>query len=57
MCSSDLTQMSNALGTQVPVKDVVKLAHARDIPVLVDGAQGAVHLDVEIGRASCRERV
>ena len=34
-----ITQMSNALGTIVPVKDVVKLAHARGIPVLVDGSQ------------------
>src|SRR3954462_12303650 len=41
-----ITQMSNALGTVVPVKEVVRLAHARGIPVLVDGAQGAVHLDV-----------
>ena len=32
-----ITQMSNALGTIVPVKDVVKIAHARGIPVLVDG--------------------
>src|SRR5258707_12239907 len=32
-----ITQMSNALGTIVPVKDVVKLAHARGIPVLIDG--------------------
>src|SRR5467141_4781236 len=32
-----ITQMSNALGTIVPVKDVVKLAHARRIPVLIDG--------------------
>src|SRR5713226_8860622 len=39
-----ITQMSNALGTIVPVKDVVKLAHARGIPVLVDGSQAAVHL-------------
>src|SRR4029077_3763950 len=38
-----ITQMSNALGTVVPVKEVVKLAHARGIPVLIDGAQGAVH--------------
>ncbi len=35
-----ITQMSNALGTVVPVKEVVKLAHARGIPVLIDGAQG-----------------
>jgi cysteine desulfurase/selenocysteine lyase len=39
-----ITQMSNALGTIVPIKEVVKLAHARGIPVLVDGSQGAVHL-------------
>jgi cysteine desulfurase/selenocysteine lyase len=48
-----ITQMSNALGTQVPVKDVVKLAHARGIPVLVDGAQGAVHLDVDVRDLDC----
>src|SRR6202045_1333195 len=43
-----ITQMSNALGTIVPVKDVVKMAHARGIPVLVDGSQGAVHLTVDV---------
>jgi len=43
-----ITQMSNALGTAVPVKEVIKLAHARGIPVLVDGAQGSVHLDVDV---------
>src|ERR1700741_5525836 len=36
-----ITHMSNALGTIVPVKDVVKLAHDRGIPVLVDGSRGA----------------
>ena len=40
--------MSNALGTIVPVKDVVKLAHARGIPVLIDGSQAAVHLAVDV---------
>ena len=43
-----ITQMSNALGTVVPVKDVVKLAHARGIPVLVDGSQAAVHLAIDV---------
>jgi cysteine desulfurase / selenocysteine lyase len=43
-----ITQMSNALGTVVPVKDVVQIAHARGIPVLVDGSQGAVHLMVDV---------
>jgi cysteine desulfurase/selenocysteine lyase len=48
-----ITHMSNALGTVVPVKEVVKLAHARGIPVLVDGAQGAVHLEVDVRDIDC----
>ena len=43
-----ITQMSNALGTIVPVKEVIALAHARGIPVVVDGSQAAVHLDVDV---------
>lgn len=43
-----ITQMSNALGTIVPVKEVVRLAHTRGIPVLVDGSQGAVHLAPDV---------
>lgn len=48
-----ITQMSNALGTIVPIKDVVRLAHARGIPVLVDGSQGAVHLPVDVQDLGC----
>ena len=48
-----ITQMSNALGTVVPVKEVVKLAHARGIPVLVDGSQAAVHMDVDVQDIDC----
>src|SRR5258707_7872874 len=48
-----ITHMSNALGTVVPIKDVVRMAHARGIPVLVDGAQGAVHLDVDVRDIDC----
>ena len=43
-----ITHMSNVLGTVVPVKEVIAIAHARGIPVLVDGSQGAVHLDVDV---------
>src|ERR1700712_484524 len=43
-----ITHMSNMLGTLVPVKDVVRIAHARGIPVLIDGSQSAVHLDVDV---------
>ena len=48
-----ITHMSNVLGTIVPVKEVTRLAHARGIPVLVDGAQGAVHLDVDVRDLDC----
>ena len=43
-----ITHMSNVLGTIVPLKDVVRIAHERGIPVLADGAQGAVHLPVDV---------
>ena len=43
-----ITQMSNALGTIVPVAEVIKLAHARGIPVLVDGSQACVHMPVDV---------
>ena len=48
-----ITQMSNVLGTIVPVKEVTKRAHARGIPVLVDGAQGAVYLDIDVQDIDC----
>ena len=48
-----ITHMSNALGTVVPVKEVVRIAHARGIPVLIDGAQAAVHLDVDVRDLDC----
>ena len=43
-----ITQMSNALGTIVPIKEVIRIAHARGIPVLVDGSQAAVHLPIDV---------
>lgn len=43
-----LTHMSNVLGTIVPIKQVIEIAHARGIPVLVDGSQAAVHLPVDV---------
>src|SRR6201986_3414216 len=48
-----ITHMSNMLGTLVPVKDVVKLCKARGIPVLVDGSQAAVHIDVDVQDIGC----
>jgi len=48
-----ITHMSNMLGTVVPVKEVVQRAHARGIPVLLDGAQAGVHLDVDVQDIGC----
>jgi cysteine desulfurase/selenocysteine lyase len=48
-----ITHMSNVLGTVVPVKEVVRLAHERGIPVLLDGSQAAVHLDVDVRDIGC----
>ncbi|KAB2937313.1 MAG: cysteine desulfurase [Hyphomicrobium sp.] len=43
-----ITHMSNVTGTLVPVRDIVRMAHARGIPVVVDGSQAAVHLPVDV---------
>src|SRR5690606_5461647 len=43
-----VTHMSNAIGTIVPVAEVVRLAHARGVPVLVDGSQAAPHMQVDV---------
>ncbi len=43
-----ITHMSNALGTVVPVKEMIRIAHERGIKVLVDGSQAAVHLPVDV---------
>ena len=43
-----VTHMSNVLGTVTPIDDVIRIAHERGVPVMVDGSQGAVHLDVDV---------
>ena len=43
-----ITHMSNVLGTVTPAKEIVRIAHAHGVPVLIDGAQGAVHLEVDV---------
>src|SRR5262249_40462032 len=48
-----ITHMSNVLGSIVPIKDVVRIAHARGIPVLVDGSQAAVHMPVDVSHLDC----
>ena len=43
-----ITHMSNVTGTIVPLKEVARIAHARNIPVLGDGSQAAVHFPVDL---------
>jgi cysteine desulfurase/selenocysteine lyase len=43
-----VTHMSNVTGTVVPIAEIIEMAHARHLPVLVDGSQGAVHLKVDV---------
>ena len=48
-----ITQMSNALGTVTPIKEICRIAHERGIKVLVDGSQGAVHMPVDVQDLGC----
>jgi cysteine desulfurase/selenocysteine lyase len=48
-----ITHMSNVLGTVTPAKEIVRIAHERGVPVLLDGAQGAVHLTVDVQDLDC----
>ena len=48
-----VTQISNVLGRINPVKDIVAFCHSWDVPVLVDGAQGAVHVRVDVKDLDC----
>jgi len=47
------THMSNALGTINPVETIVGLAHAKGVPVLVDGSQAAYHMPVDVQAMGC----
>jgi len=48
-----VTHVSNALGTVNPVREICALAHARGIPVVVDGAQGVHHRRVDVQELGC----
>ena len=45
--------VSNALGTVMPVREIVGLAHARGVPVLLDGAQAVPHIGVDVQALDC----
>ena len=48
-----VTHVSNALGTINPVESIVRLAHDRGIPVLIDGAQAVAHMPVDVQAMGC----
>lgn len=48
-----VTQVSNVLGIVNPVKQIVNLCHSMNCPVLVDGAQGIVHVGVDVSDLDC----
>ncbi|HEX2867156.1 MAG TPA: cysteine desulfurase [Ignavibacteriales bacterium] len=48
-----IVQISNSLGTVNPVREIIQKAHARNIPVLVDGAQGVAHVKVDVQELGC----
>ena len=48
-----IVHMSNALGTVNPVEEIIRLAHAKGVPVLVDGAQSAYHKVIDVQKMDC----
>jgi cysteine desulfurase/selenocysteine lyase len=48
-----VTHMSNALGTINPIAEIVRMAHDRGVPVLVDGSQAAYHMPVDVQALDC----
>ncbi len=48
-----LTYVSNALGTINPMREIIQMAHKRNIPVLVDGAQATSHLSINVQDLDC----
>jgi cysteine desulfurase/selenocysteine lyase len=48
-----LPQVSNALGTVSPVRDIVAMAHRKGVPVMVDGAQSISHMHVDVQWLDC----
>ena len=48
-----ITQMSNVLGSEIPLKEIISIAHDKNIRVLVDGCQGIAHLDTDVKDLNC----
>ena len=48
-----ITHLSNVTGTIVPVKEIVEIAHKKNIPVLIDGCQSAPHIKIDVQDIDC----
>ena len=48
-----ITQVSNVLGTINPVKEIIRIAHEHEVPVMVDGAQSTPHMKVDVQDLDC----
>lgn len=48
-----LSEMSNVLGTIFPTKEIIKMAHEKEIPVLLDGAQSVPHMPTDVQKTDC----
>ena len=48
-----VVHLSNSLGTINPVRDIVEMAHRRDVPVLIDGSQAVYHMPVDVQALGC----
>ena len=48
-----VTHISNVLGIVNPVQEIIRICHSKGVPVLVDGAQGAVHCKVDVQELDC----
>ena len=48
-----ISHISNVLGLVNPVREIIRIAHGHDIPVLVDGAQGSIHEEVDVQEMDC----
>ena len=48
-----ITQVSNVLGTINPVKEMIRIAHEHEVPVMVDGAQSTPHMKVDVQDLDC----
>jgi len=48
-----VTHLSNVTGTIVPIKEIVEIAHKKNVPVLVDGCQAVPHIKVDVTDLDC----